>query len=187
MTGRFNDGAAYERMMGTWSRFAGEIFLDWLAPRLRTCDGSTSAAATAHSPNCLSTGARLRRCRASIPPRRSSHSPARGRQRAWRSSSTATRWRFPSPTSSFDAAIMALVIFFVPDPAKGVAEMVRVVRPGGIVATYAWDMFGGGFPLDPLQIEMRAMGIIRPRLPSADASRMEALRELWADRGPRSD
>ena len=30
---RFEDGAAYERMMGTWSRLAGAIFLDWLAPR----------------------------------------------------------------------------------------------------------------------------------------------------------
>ena len=30
---RFEDGAAYERMMGTWSRLAGTIFLDWLAPR----------------------------------------------------------------------------------------------------------------------------------------------------------
>ena len=29
---RFDDGAAYERGMGAWSRLAGEIFLDWLAP-----------------------------------------------------------------------------------------------------------------------------------------------------------
>src|SRR6476660_3211146 len=29
---RFNDGAAYERYMGKWSRLAGEVFLDWLAP-----------------------------------------------------------------------------------------------------------------------------------------------------------
>ena len=29
---RFDDGAAYEQMMGIWSRSAGEIFLDWLAP-----------------------------------------------------------------------------------------------------------------------------------------------------------
>ena len=28
----FEDGASYERMMGTWSRLAGGIFLDWLAP-----------------------------------------------------------------------------------------------------------------------------------------------------------
>jgi hypothetical protein len=30
---RFDDGAAYERMMGTWSRLAGAVLLDWLAPR----------------------------------------------------------------------------------------------------------------------------------------------------------
>jgi ubiquinone/menaquinone biosynthesis C-methylase UbiE len=26
------DGASYEQSMGIWSRLAGEIFLDWLAP-----------------------------------------------------------------------------------------------------------------------------------------------------------
>ena len=30
-------------------------------------------------------------------------------------------------------------------PAKGVAEMVRVVRPGGTVAAYAWDMWAVDF------------------------------------------
>src|SRR4051794_33422979 len=30
---RFDDGAAYERMMGTWSRIAGLVFLDWIAPK----------------------------------------------------------------------------------------------------------------------------------------------------------
>jgi ubiquinone/menaquinone biosynthesis C-methylase UbiE len=30
---RFDDGEAYERMMGTWSRLVGDIFLDWQAPR----------------------------------------------------------------------------------------------------------------------------------------------------------
>src|SRR5262249_17275372 len=29
---RFEDGDAYERGMSPWSRLAGEIFLDWLAP-----------------------------------------------------------------------------------------------------------------------------------------------------------
>ena len=59
---------------------------------------------------------------------------------------------------------MALVIFFVPEPAKGVAEMVRVIRPGGIVAAYAWDMLGGGFPMKPILSEVRALGkkTIRP-------------------------
>ena len=44
----------------------------------------------------------------------------------------------PFADSSFDAAVMALVLVFVPDPAKGVSEMVRVVVPGGAVVTYMW-------------------------------------------------
>ena len=61
----------------------------------------------------------------------------------------------PFPEDRFDVAVMALVIFFVPDPADGIAEMVRVVCRGGMVATYAWDMLGGGFPLEPIQAGMR--------------------------------
>ena len=30
---RFDDGAAYERYMGKWSRLVGETYLDWLAPK----------------------------------------------------------------------------------------------------------------------------------------------------------
>jgi SAM-dependent methyltransferase len=89
----------------------------------------------------------------------------------------------PFPDNGFDAAVMALVIFFVPEPAKGLAEMVRVVRPGGMVAAYAWDMLGGGFPFAPLQAEVRALGITPPQPPSAAVSRMDALRDLWADAG----
>jgi SAM-dependent methyltransferase len=89
----------------------------------------------------------------------------------------------PFPDNSFDLAVMALVIFFVPDPAKGVAEMVRVVSPGGTVAAYAWDMAGGGFPLQPIQTELLAMGFPPVRPPSSDASRIDALQSLWTDAG----
>ena len=78
---------------------------------------------------------------------------------------------------------MALVIFFVPDPAKGVAEMVRVVRPGGKVAAYAWDNLGGGFTLEPIRIELRAMGLKPLDPPSVEASRMETMRHLWTNAG----
>jgi len=89
----------------------------------------------------------------------------------------------PFSANRFDAAVMALVIFFVPDPAKGVAEMLRVVCPGGIVATYAWDMLGGGFPLEPVHVEMRALGVTPPHAPNEGASRMEVLRDLWTGTG----
>jgi len=29
---RFDDGAAYDRGMGSWSLLAGQVFLEWLAP-----------------------------------------------------------------------------------------------------------------------------------------------------------
>ena len=89
----------------------------------------------------------------------------------------------PFPAGRFDAAVMALVLVFVPDPAKGIAEMVRVVGPGGIVATYMWDMLGGGFPLDPILVEMRAMDLAPPRPPRMEASRMEMLHDLWRNAG----
>ncbi len=54
----------------------------------------------------------------------------------------------PYPDKSFDIAVMALVIFFVPQPPKGVAEMARVLKPGGVAAAYAWDIPGGGLPTE---------------------------------------
>ena len=89
----------------------------------------------------------------------------------------------PFPDNRFDAAVMALVLVFVPDPRKGVDELVRVVAPGGTVATYMWDMLGGGFPLDPILLELREMGIAPPRPPRMEASRMDALREMWTGAG----
>ncbi len=61
--------------------------------------------------------------------------------------------------------------------------MARVVRPGGSVSAYMWDMLGGGFPLDPIIADLREMGIPPPRPPRMEASRMEALREMWTAAG----
>lgn len=45
----------------------------------------------------------------------------------------------PWPDASFDAALAQLVIHFLDDPVVGVAQMRRVVRPGGIVSACSWD------------------------------------------------
>jgi SAM-dependent methyltransferase len=89
----------------------------------------------------------------------------------------------PFLNDTFDAAVMPLVIFFVPDPAKGVAEMARVVCPGGTASAYAWDMSGGGHPYEALMVEMRGLGIAVPVPPSPGASRIDAMRDLWNDAG----
>ena len=89
----------------------------------------------------------------------------------------------PFPHLRFDVAVMALVIFYVPEPTKAVNEMVRVTKPGGRVATYVWDMLGGGSPTAPIQAEMRTMGVAPLSPPSLGASRMDALQALWSEAG----
>jgi hypothetical protein len=61
--------------------------------------------------------------------------------------------------------------------------MVRVVAPGGTVAAYAWDIMGGGFTLQPIQTELKAMGFTPTRPPNSEASTIVALQKLWTDAG----
>jgi hypothetical protein len=61
--------------------------------------------------------------------------------------------------------------------------MARVTKPGGLVSAYAWDVLGGGLPFEPFIAEMRAMGLKPPLPPSFEASRMEALHDLWKGAG----
>lgn len=49
----------------------------------------------------------------------------------------------PFAEGEFDRAMSLLVLHFVPEPAKAVAEMRRVVRPGGTVSAAVWDHLGG--------------------------------------------
>ena len=179
---RFDDGAAYERYMGKWSQLAGETFLDWLAPKpgLRWLDVGCG--------NGAFTELLVERC---APVSVQGIDPSEG-QLAYARTRPASRvaqfrqgdaMALPFPDDAFDAAVMPLVIFFVPDPAKGVAEMARVVCPGGTVTAYAWDMVGGGFPYEALHDEMRGLGVAVPVPPSPDASRMDAMRDLWTGAG----
>ena len=48
---------------------------------------------------------------------------------------------------------------------------------------YAWDKFGGGFPYEALQVEMRGLGVAVPLPPSPGASRIDAMRDLWTGSG----
>ncbi len=89
----------------------------------------------------------------------------------------------PQADKSFDVAVMALVIFFVPDPAKSVAEMVRVVRPGGALrltrGTCAAADFHGS-RCRPSYGRSAKRSCIRQ---VSDASRIDAMRQLWTDAG----
>jgi SAM-dependent methyltransferase len=53
----------------------------------------------------------------------------------------------PWPAGEFDATLSSLVIGFMSDPDRGVGEMRRVTRPGGVVAACMWDIAGGGMTM----------------------------------------
>jgi len=55
--------------------------------------------------------------------------------------------QLPWPDDSFDEALAQLVVHFMDDPAKGVDEMARVTRAGGVVSACTWDFAGGGMKL----------------------------------------
>ncbi len=179
---RFVDGAGYERFMGQWSQLVGDIFLDWLAPpgSQRWLDvgcgnGAFTERLVARCAPAALTGidpSEEQLAYARLRPALQAAAFCRGDAMA-----------LPFADNAFDAAVMPLVIFFVPEPAKGVAEMARVVGPSGLVAAYAWDMVGGGFPYREWREELQSLGTAIPMPPSAEATQMEALLDLWRDAG----
>jgi SAM-dependent methyltransferase len=67
-------------------------------------------------------------------------------------------------SGTFDAAVSGLVLNFVPQPERALAEMARVTRPNGVVAAYVWDyagrmqlirhFFDAAISLDPKNVEL---------------------------------
>lgn len=177
----FADGKAYERLMGRWSKLAGEKFLDWLdAPKnQKWLDVGCG--------NGAFTEVLIARCAPAavigVDPSEGQLAYARGRTGTKRAEfRVADAQALPFPDKSFDATTMALVIVFIPDPAKAAREMARVVRPGGIVATYMWE-FPDGFPLAPLAAAMKNLGLTLPERPNVEASARDAMRAIWKAAG----
>jgi SAM-dependent methyltransferase len=178
---RFDDGLGYEQYMGKWSRLVGEAFLEWLTPAtglhwldIGCGNGAFTESVIEHCAPASVNGIdpsqeQLAFARARLPGRVTTFCRA-------------DAMALPFVDDVVDVAVMPLVIFFVAEPTRAVAEMARVIRSGGIAAAYAWDM-DGGFPYQMLQDEMRAVGIPVPDPPSRDASRLDAMRELWLGAG----
>jgi SAM-dependent methyltransferase len=59
----------------------------------------------------------------------------------------ATAEELPFDADEFDAALAQLVVHFMANAEKGVSEMARVTRSGGVVAASVWDMAGGRAPI----------------------------------------
>ena len=89
------------------------------------------------------------------------------------------------PDSHFDAVVCVFGIFFVPDMEAQVAELWRLVRPGGQLAVTTW---GPGFWAPAYEIWLAAVRRVRPHLHSAfnpwdRITTPEAVRKLFVDAG----
>jgi SAM-dependent methyltransferase len=181
-TALFSDGKGYERLMGRWSRLVGEDFLAWLdAPKgVDWLDVGCGNGAFTEEIVARCAPARV----TAIDPSEGQLAFARTRPgTAMVNFQNAGAQELPFPSASFDVAVMALVISFVPDPAHAVIELARVVRPGGIVATYMWDLTAGGTPVNPVVEAMKSLGLDPPLPPRSEASRSDVLHNLWEGAG----
>lgn len=180
---RLDDGESYELMMGRWSVLVGAQFLDWIGvpDTARWLDVGCGSGAF--------TQLLVERCKPAYIRAFDTSEQQLAYARTRLPASAPVTWaegdamRLPVLEASFDAAVMALVLFFVPEPALGVAQMCRAVRPGGVVAAYHWDVMGGGFPLVDIMDEMRKLGVPPRMPPSLEASTIDTSTELWRAAG----
>jgi len=146
----FDDAATYDRFMGRWSRGVGSVFLDWLAPPagarwLEVGCGSgtfTGQVLDACAPASMST----------VDPSKSQIDYASGQPISQRVDfRIADAQALPFPDATFDVVASALVLNFIPDRPRGLSEMRRVTRPGGVVAGYVWDFAAERGPTRPFR------------------------------------
>jgi SAM-dependent methyltransferase len=91
--------------------------------------------------------------------------------------------RLPFGDAAFDATLAQLVVQFMADPARGVAEMARVTRPGGVVAACVWDHGGGRGALSPFWTAAAALDPTAPDEDRRVGAREGDLHALWRAAG----
>ena len=179
---RYDNGAAYERAMGRWSRAVGPLFLEWVAPPAcaRWLDvGCGTGAFTelvleACSPLTVS----------AVDPSAQQIDHARRQPAAERADfRVADARHLPFADAEFDVVASALVINFIPDQPRGLSEMRRVARAGGIVAGYVWDFMAELSPSGPLRRGMCRFGVEVQQIPGAEQSSLDGLAALFAQAG----
>ncbi len=180
------DGDGYELQMGRWSRRLAQPFLDFAA----TADGERVldvGCGTGHLAAAVAD--RVKACEVDaidIAPVYVEHAQRHHPQPNLRFAvGDACALRFAD--GSFDRVLSLLVLHFVPDASRAIAEMRRVAKPGAAVAATVWDVRGGyvanrlffdtAAALDPAAGARRARNYTRP------LTRPGELARAWQDAG----
>ena len=156
-TPTFDDGAAYERFMGRWSRAAGEEFLDWIRPQTGARWLDVGCGGGAFSELVLARCSPAAVC--AVDPAQPQIDHARtqsvGKVVEFR---VGDAQKLPYRDASFDIVASALVINFVPDRPKAVTEMRRVARGGGISPAMYGTSLVSGASCHPCGVPWSALG-----------------------------
>jgi SAM-dependent methyltransferase len=178
------EAAAYEPYVGRWSRLVAGELLAWLAPRsgLRWLDVGCGTGALSHTILERTLPGQV------VAVDRSPAYVAAARSRAHGPGLfvVADAQDLPVRARRFDHAVSALVLNFVAEPGRMIAEMERAVRPGGRVALYVWDYAGR---MDLMRHFWDAAATLSPRAGEMDEGtrfpicRPEALEAAFAAAG----
>jgi SAM-dependent methyltransferase len=134
-------GKLYEPYVGRWSRLVAKEFLAWIEVPPH-CDWLDVGCGTGALSETILEMAQPRSVKG-MDPSAGFIEHARAHITDPRASfDTADARSLPIESAQFDAAVAGLVLNFVPEPSRAVAEMMRVVRPPGVVAAYVWDYAG---------------------------------------------
>jgi ubiquinone/menaquinone biosynthesis C-methylase UbiE len=179
----WNDGDAYERFMGRWSRLAGKEFLDWLAlpKHLRWLDVGCGTGAFTEVLQQTSAAVEIVAIDTAAAHVAQAQSRVKGENVRFE---VADACSMSFEDGRFDAAVSALVLNFIPDREKAVAEMRRVVRPGGTIAAYVWDFAGGRGASQHLNSAIKEIeGSDTKGALNADSTSQEKLKALFHSLG----
>jgi SAM-dependent methyltransferase len=135
-------GAGYEPYVGRWSRLVARELLTWLAvePGRRWLEVGCGTGALTGMIVALTSPAQVDAVDAS--PGYAAYARAQVPDPRVRFEVADAR-ALPVRAGAYDVIVSGLVLNFVDEPARAVAEMVRAARPGGTVAAYVWDYAGG--------------------------------------------
>lgn len=135
-------GAAYDAYVGRWSRLVARELLRWIGnpPGSRWLDvgcGTGTLVEAIVEDAAPSAVMGVDRSRGFVAHARARVTDPRIAFQAGDAQA------LPVADAAFDAVVSGLVLNFVPDPARMVAEMARAGRPGSTIALYVWDYAAG--------------------------------------------
>lgn len=144
MASSFNvqSAAGYEQLMGRWSRQLAPLFIDFagIADGERVLDvGCGTGSLTFALPRAADLNEIVAIDFSPVFVEATMRANSDPRIKVQQADACA----LPFADASFDRALALLVLHFVPEAGKAVAEMRRVTRPGGVVAAVVWDHYGG--------------------------------------------